>query len=76
MGEFIFRVETRYGTRDYNTLKEAKKHSDASDHIQLVDTDGLTVLSRVARKRATPSWVKSVLAKYGITVEQNVVISY
>ena len=45
----IFRVETRYGIHDADSLREAKANSKPSDHIQAVAPDGLTILSRVVR---------------------------
>lgn len=31
----IYRVETEYGCRDYNTLEQAKRNSKEGDYIQL-----------------------------------------
>lgn len=62
----IFRVETRYGIHDANSLREAKAHSKPSDHIQAVAPDGLTILSRVTRRGATPSWAIRVCEKWGV----------
>lgn len=76
MEGFIFRVETLYGTCDYDTLKEAKEQSKENDHIQLVAPDGLTVLSRVRRKYATPSWACKILGNCGFKVEQRLVFVY
>ena len=61
----IFRVETRYGIWDAYSLREAKENSSPSDHIQAVAPDGLTVLSRVVRKSATPSWAIKICKKFG-----------
>lgn len=61
----LFRVETRYGVHDADSLREAKANSKPSDHIQVVAPDGLTILSRVARKSATPSWAIRVCEKWG-----------
>ena len=61
----IFRVETRYGVHDANTLRGAKASSKPQDHIQAVAPDGLTILSRVARRSATPSWAIKVCEKFG-----------
>ena len=61
----IFRVETMYGTRDADSLREAKANSKPSDHIQAVAPDGITILSRVARKYATASWAIRVCEKFG-----------
>ena len=62
----LFRVETRYGVHDADSLREAKATSNPSDHIQAVAPDGLTILSRVARKSATPSWAIRVCEKWGL----------
>ena len=43
----IFRVETRYGIHDADSLRQAKANSKPGDHIQAVAPDGLTILSRV-----------------------------
>ena len=61
----IFRVETRYGVHDARTLRWAKATSKPQDHIQAVEPDGLTILSRVTRRGATPSWAIKVCEKYG-----------
>lgn len=61
----IFRVETRYGIHDADSLREAKANSKPSDHIQAVAPDGLTILSRVVRKSATPSWAIRICEKFG-----------
>lgn len=61
----IFIVETRYGIHDADSLREAKAHSKPSDHIQAVAPDGLTILSRVVRKSATPSWAIRICEKFG-----------
>ena len=61
----LFRIETMYGTRDAYSLREAKANSKPSDHIQAVAPDGLTILSRVARKAATPSWAIRICEKFG-----------
>ena len=61
----IFRVETRYGVHDARTLRWAKATSKPQDHIQAVAPDGLTILSRVTRRGATPSWAIKVCEKYG-----------
>lgn len=66
----IFRVETKYGCHDCDTLQQAKRNSKESDHIQLVLGE-FDVLSRVKRKYATPSWVKRTLAKYGYETDNN-----
>lgn len=60
----IYRVETKYGIRDYATLEQAKRNSKEEDYINLVIGE-LYVLSRVKRKYANPSWVKRTLAKNG-----------
>ena len=65
----IFRVETRYGVHDANTLRGAKASSKPQDHIQAVAPDGLTILSRVTRRGATPSWAIKVCEKYGLDCE-------
>lgn len=65
----IFRVETRYGVHDANTLRGAKASSKPQDHIQAVAPDGLTILSRVSRRGATPSWAIKVCEKYGLDCE-------
>ena len=65
----IFRVETRYGVHDANTLRGAKASSKPQDHIQAVAPDGLTILSRVTRRGATPSWAIRVCEKYGLDCE-------
>ena len=62
----LFRVETRYGVHDAYSLREAKANSKPSDHIQAVAPDGLTILSRVVRKSATPSWAIRVCEKFGL----------
>ena len=61
----IFRVETRYGVHDARTLRWAKATSKPQDHIQAVAPDGLTILSRVTRRGATPSWAIKVCERYG-----------
>lgn len=61
----IFRVETKYGVHDARTLREAKTNSKPQDHIQAVAPDGLTILSRVSRRGATPSWAIRVCEKFG-----------
>ena len=61
----LFRVETRYGVHDAYSLREAKANSKPIDHIQAVAPDGLTILSRVARKSATPSWAIRICEKFG-----------
>ena len=65
----IFRVETRYGIHDADSLRQAKANSKPSDHIQAVAPDGLTILSRVSRRGATPSWAIRVCEKYGLECE-------
>ena len=65
----IFRVETRYGVHDANTLRGAKASSKPQDHIQALAPDGLTILSRVTRRGATPSWAIKVCEKYGLDCE-------
>ena len=65
----IFRVETRYGIHDADSLRQAKANSKPSDHIQAVAPDGLTILSRVSRMGATPSWAIRVCEKYGLKCE-------
>ena len=60
----IFRVETMYGIHDADSLREAKANSKPSDHIQAVVPDGLTILSRVTRRGATPSWAIRVCEKW------------
>ena len=65
----IFRVETRYGIHDADSLRQAKANSKPSDHIQAVAPDGLTMLSRVSRRGATPSWAIRVCEKYGLECE-------
>lgn len=65
----IFRVETRYGIHDADSLRQAKANSKSSDHIQAVAPDGLTILSRVSRMGATPSWAIRVCEKYGLECE-------
>lgn len=65
----IFRVETRYGIHDADSLRQAKANSKPSDHIQAVAPDGLTILSRVSRMGATPSWAIRVCEKYGLECE-------
>ena len=62
----LFRVETRYGVHDADSLREAKANSKPSDHIQAVAPDGLTILSRVTRRGATPSWAIRVCEKWGV----------
>ena len=62
----IFRVETRYGIHDADSLRQAKANSKPSDHIQAVAPDGLTILSRVSRMGATPSWAIRLCEKYGL----------
>ena len=62
----IFRVETRYGIHDADSLRKAKATSKPSDHIQAVAPDGLTILSRVTRRGATPSWAIRVCEKWGV----------
>lgn len=62
----IFRIETMYGTHDADSLREAKANSKPSDHIQAVAPDGLTILSRVTRRGATPSWAIRVCEKWGV----------
>lgn len=59
----IYRVETRYGCRDYDTLEQAKRNSKEGDYIKLVIWE-IQVLSRVKRKYATPSWVRRVCDRY------------
>ena len=59
----IYRVETRYGCRDYHTLEQAKRNSKEGDYIKLVIWE-IQVLSRVKRKYATPSWVRRVCDRY------------
>ena len=61
----IFRVETKYGVHDARTLRWAKATSKPQDHIQAVAPDGLTILSRVTRRGATPSWAIKVCERYG-----------
>ena len=61
----IFRVETRYGIHDADSLREATANSKPSEHVQAVSPDALTILSRVARKYATPSWAIRVCEKFG-----------
>lgn len=61
----IFRIETKYGVHDAYTLREAKKNSKPQDHIQAVASDGITILSRVTRRGATPSWANKVCEKFG-----------
>lgn len=65
----IFRVETKFGVHDAHTLRGAKANSKPQDHIQAVAPDGLTILSRVARRSATPSWAIRVCEKYGLGCE-------
>ena len=65
----IFRIETKYGVHDARTLRDAKMNSKPQDHIQAVAPDGLTILSRVARRSATPSWAIKVCEKYGFDCE-------
>ena len=65
----IFRVETRYGVYDARTLRGAKASSKPQDHIQAVAPDGVTILSRVTRSGATPSWAIKVCDKYGLDCE-------
>ena len=65
----IFRVETRYGVHDARTLRGAKASSKPQDHIQAVAPDGLTILSRVTRRGATPSWAIKVCERYGLDCE-------
>ena len=65
----IFRVETRYGVHDASTLRGAKASSKPQDHIQAVAPDGLTILSRVTRRGATPSWAIKVCERYGLDCE-------
>ena len=62
----LFRVETKYGVHDADSLREAKANSKPSDHIQAVAPDGLTILSRVTRRGATPSWAIRVCEKWGV----------
>ena len=65
----IFRVETKFGVHDASTLRGAKASSKPQDHIQAVAPDGLTILSRVTRRGATPSWAIKVCEKYGFDCE-------
>ena len=65
----IFRVETKFGVHDARTLRGAKASSKPQDHIQAVAPDGLTILSRVSRRGATPSWAIKVCDKYGLDCE-------
>ena len=65
----IFRVETKYGVHDARTLRGAKASSKPQDHIQAVAPDGLTILSRVTRRGATPSWAIKVCERYGLGCE-------
>lgn len=60
----IYRVETKYGIRDYDTLSEAKKNSKNGDYIKLVVNE-VEVLSRVKRFYATPAWERRVRNKFG-----------
>ena len=61
----IFRIETQYGVHDAHTLREAKMKSKPHDYIQAVAPDGITILSRVSRRSATPSWAIRVCEKFG-----------
>ena len=65
----IFRVETKFGVHDARTLRWAKATSKPQDHIQAVAPDGLTILIRVTRRGATPSWAIKVCDKYGLDCE-------
>lgn len=60
----IYRVETKYGTYDCDTLQQAKRQSKEGDHIQLVVNE-FVILSRVKRKYATPAWERRIRDKFG-----------
>jgi hypothetical protein len=65
MNVITFRVLNRYGLQDYNTLPKAKEKAQTEDKIQFV-VGGLTVISTVKRKYATPSWAFKCYLKAGI----------
>lgn len=65
MSNAIFRVSSRYGSRDYDTLEEAKKYSRDDEYISF--SCDWRNLSTVRRRYATPSWARKCADKYMIT---------
>ena len=64
----IFRVENKYGTRDYNSLSEAKKNSSEDEYITF--SYDWQKLSERKRKYASRSWAKKCSEKFGIDFDE------
>jgi len=64
----IFRVENRFGCRDYDTLSEAKKNSTNDEYIKFSFES--TDFSRVKRIYANKSWAKKCSEKYDLDFDE------
>lgn len=64
MDKAIFRVSNCFGSRDYDSLKEAKRDSHDGEFISF--SYDWQNLSTVKRRYATPSWAKKCADKYMI----------